>query len=317
MHQVTRPAAQTPSFLADYLQHVGMENRYAWHDVPCEVCGGDEHTIIREQCDIGLQKFGKLPVVACNRCGFLFQSPRFCREFYNDYYGRRYRDVMYGNSAPSQDYIDDQIRRAHHIRQNLKAHLPRTGRILDVGCAVGAMLIPFIENGWQAHGTDPDVGFAQYGRDALGLPVEVVAAEEMRLDDEAYDLIIIMGSLEHVYDPNRTLELCRRASRPNGLLLLEGRGHPNGPRYFNHTHHRYLSLNSMELLMIRHGWSPVLTTDEPLSGPTRPGRIYCLGRAGNIPGRKAFLELIDSGKREDPADLLCKFARFDQPVTTS
>ena len=48
--------------------------------------------------------------------------------------------------------------------------------------------------------------------------------------------------------------------------------------YFNHNHHRYFTLNSLELIMIKHGWKPFLSTMYPISGPTREGGIWCLGK---------------------------------------
>ena len=30
--------------------------------------------------------------------------------------------------------------------------------------------------------------------------------------------------------------------------------------------------------MIKHGWMPILTTSYPITGPTRKGGIYCIGR---------------------------------------
>ena len=44
--------------------------------------------------------------------------------------------------------------------------------------------------------------------------------------ENKFDLIIIMGSLEHVFNPNIVLEKCRRASK-SGLLRCYGRLHYN------------------------------------------------------------------------------------------
>ncbi|MBN1817465.1 MAG: class I SAM-dependent methyltransferase [Sedimentisphaerales bacterium] len=313
MHQVT-DRKTTPDYIREYLAHLGMEDRYRIQTIPCEICGFEECTIIREIIDLGKDGFGRLPVAACNRCGYLFQNPRFERRFYDDYYSRHYRDVVCGNSRPSQEFIDDQIRRGRILRKSLTDYLPKTGRLLDVGCSSGGMMVPFLEAGWQVFGTDPDVGYVQHGKEQLGLPLEAVSAEDMTLEPQTYDLIMIMGSLEHVFDPNRTLQLCRRATKPQGLLLLEGRGNPQGHsrKYFNHNHHRYFSLTSFELIMIKYGWEPVFSTQEPICGPTRPGAIYCLGRAGDMAGMDPLLRAIEQGKRENPEGLLARFDQIDR-----
>lgn len=301
-------------FLRDYIRHLKMSSNYRSMNLPCEICGCAEYTTIREIISIGKDKFGKLPVVACNRCGFLYQTPRLNKKFYNDYYGKNYRNVLEGSFLPSEDFIADQIKRGKNLYKTIKKYIPKSGNLLDVGCSVGATMIPFLRKGWKAYGTDPDKGFASYGRDKLGLPVDAVGAERMNLNGKRFDFIMILGSLEHVYDPNVTLRICRRVSSENGYLLLEGRGHPQkeSKTYFNHNHHRYFTLNSIGLMMIKHGWEPVLTTDQPLCGQTRVGAIYCLGKVAGIPARKDFLRLIDSGKRETPAEILEEFDKLDK-----
>jgi len=301
-------------YLEDYLKNLGMEGDYHAQDLPCEVCGCSENTVIREIITIGKGAFGKLPVVACNRCGYLYQSPRFNREFYDDYYTTFYRNVVKGNPEPDEEFIADQKKRGELLYEFLRKYVSSPGAVCDVGCSVGTMLIPFMEAGWDAYGTDPDVGFVKYGREKLGLPVEAMSAEDMHLEDKKYDFIMILGSLEHVYDPNRVLSLCRKASSDKGYLLLEGRGHPQSESkvYFNHNHHRYYTFTSMELMMIKHGWNPLLTTDEPICGPTRPGGIYCLGKVANIPDEESFLSIIASGKRETPEEIMKKFDELDK-----
>lgn len=311
-------------FLKDFLKNIEMSGDYTSEYISCEVCGEPTYTIIRDKISIGKGKYGKLPVVSCNNCGFLYQNPRFNKKFYNDYYTHHYRNVIFGNSNPSlelvQDQINelvqDQIKRGEMLYNSIRSHIPEPGNLLDVGSSVGGMMLPFIENGWNALGTDPDVGYVNYGKNNLGLPVISVGAEEMQLKDNNYDLIIIMGSLEHVYNPNITLEICRKAARPGSLLLLEGRGHPQSisKNYFNANHHRYFTLNSIELTMIKHGWQPILTTDDPICGPTRPGGIFCLGRLGNVPSNKEFLEIINTGKSESVKSILSKFDDIDNKL---
>jgi SAM-dependent methyltransferase len=301
-------------FLKDYLQHLQMEGSYASEYIACEICGDTHHTVVRDVISIGKGVFGKLPVVACNACGFLFQNPRFNKQFYEDYYARHYRNVIFGKADPSPEFVADQIKRGELLYESIRSFLPEKGAMLDVGSSVGGMMKAFMQHGWEALGTDPDIGFVNFGKEDLGLPVIAVGAEEMRLESEKYDLIIIMGSLEHVYDPNLTLELCRAAAKPGSLLLLEGRGHPQSASktYFNQNHHRYFTLNSIELMMMKYGWQPLLTTDDPLCGPTRPGGIYSIGRLGPRPTRDEFLATIRGGKRETVVQVLSKFDALDR-----
>ncbi|MBF0215774.1 MAG: methyltransferase domain-containing protein [Candidatus Omnitrophica bacterium] len=301
-------------YLSEYLEHLGMKGKYTAENIPCEICGSKDLVTVREIISIGKDAFGKLPVVSCKRCGYLFQGPRFNKKFYDDYYSLFYRNVVKGAPDPDQAFIEDQKERGRLLFKRLERYFPERGAVLDVGCSVGTMLIPFIERGWDAYGTDPDIGFVRYGREKMGLPVEAVGAEEMVLSEGRYDFIMILGSLEHVFDPNLTLRLCRKASSGEGLLLLEGRGHPQSASrvYFNHNHHRYFTFNSIELIMMKHGWKPFMTTDEPICGPTRPGGIYSIGKVSDIPSGSEFLDIIESGKREDPQVIIAKYDELDR-----
>ena len=117
---------------------------------------------------------------------------------------------------------------------------------------------PFLDRGWSGLGIDPDRGAAAYGAEVLGLPVVIQAAEDLTVEAETFDLIVITGSLEHVYDPNAVLSLCRRAAAPDLLLLLEGHGLGQAAVVGapGHNHRRFLTGNSLALLMLKHGWIP-------------------------------------------------------------
>jgi 2-polyprenyl-3-methyl-5-hydroxy-6-metoxy-1,4-benzoquinol methylase len=305
----------TEDYAREYLKYVGAAGKnYKYEMVPCEICGSTEFTVIREVVGFSQGNYGKLPVQGCNRCGYLMQNPRFDRTYYQDFYRHYYRLITNASSEPSKEFIDDQIVRGRSLFEFLKTHLPVKGAMLDVGCSSGAFLIPYKEIGWEVYGTDPDQGYVKYGRDVLGLPIEIMDAEDMKLDDGKYDLIIIMGSLEHVYDPNVILQNCRRASKDGALLVLEGRFAPLGlsKNYFNHNHHRYLRKNSIELTMIKHGWRPFIITEEMICSEARIGNGYCVGRAVKPPSHEELIRIIEGGKRVDPQDILRELDLCDQ-----
>ena len=302
------------NYLEKYLKHIQMETHYIVSDINCEICNCKENTVIRENISLGKDLIGKLPVVACNNCGFLYQNPRFEEKFYEDFYSKNYRNVIFGKNNPDERFINDQTIRGEKVFNFLKPYLKEKGSILDVGSSLGCMLIPFLKNGWHALGTDPDKGYVEYGKNKLKLPVIDVKAERMNLEPNSFDVIIIMGSLEHVFDPNLTLEICRKAAKEDSLLLLEGRGHPQSHSsvYFNHNHHRYFTLNSIKLMMLKFGWEPIITTDDQICGASRAGGIYCLGKMKTKPSFKEFKKFIQAGNREKPSELLEKFQKNDR-----
>ena len=65
--------------------------------------------------------------------------------------------------------------------------------------------------------------------------------------------------------------------------------------------------------MLRHGWKPILRTDEELTGPTRKGGIFCLGKSIKILNKISMLK--DSQVYfEKSEDVINKFNVHDKKL---
>jgi SAM-dependent methyltransferase len=268
--------------LEEYFAYLGISPTRI-QDGVCEICSHASFTPLRGSVAVGNGLRVRLAVVSCDRCGYLYQNPRFDPEFYNAYYNAVYRHVLTGSLSPTPDFIEDQLARGEHLFSNLRSYLPGPGRLLDVGCSSGGVMQAFLKRGWTGIGTDPDRGYVEFGRRELNAPIKVERAEDMVLEQGVIDLVLITGSLEHVFDPNRVLALCHRACADGALLLIEGRGLGQSRQIGScgHNHRRFLTATSIDLFMRKHGWDPLWITDEELSGPTRPHSTFGIGRIGH------------------------------------
>ncbi len=98
-------------------------------------------------------------------------------------------------------------------------------RVLDIGCGDGrllAALAPDIASGW---GIDISTERLREARQATGghphlefrnMPVERLAQEE----GEPFDVVLFVGSLEHMQDPLRALAAVRSWIRPGGRVVV-------------------------------------------------------------------------------------------------
>lgn len=299
-------------YLVHYLESVGIVEDIRSFSVACEVCGCLEYETLVNEVEIKLNHFAKLPVVACSKCSFIYQNPRFNKEFYSKYYDKYYRLMLFGDSHPEKDFLFDQEQRGEYLYRSLSNYLPQKGRVLDVGCSSGGLMLAFARRGWQVLGTDPDAAYVEYGRQHYGFDIRLTSAEDMKLPTKHFDLIIITGSLEHVFDANCVLNICHNACSSNSLIFIEGRALNYGiqKRFFSHNHRRYLTSHSIELLMLKHGWMPILSTEEPLCGPTRPGGIYVLGQAISPVKDGDLMSKIDSDRRNNIANIRIKLSNL-------
>ena len=78
--------------------------------------------------------------------------------------------------------------------------------MLDVGCSIGLMMKPFLKNKWKCQGNDPIKSYAEWGKHKYKLPVDWMQSEDMIIKNNSLDLIIIMGSIEHVVDLNLVMK---------------------------------------------------------------------------------------------------------------
>lgn len=286
---------QINGYMQSYLENINMDNGYKVQMYECEICGSTNTPIIQETIEIGNNSFGKFPVNGCRKCGYVFHSERFEEKFYRDFYEKNYRTILFGDTEPEKRFVQDQIYRGRKLYENIKEYIPKKGKLLDVGSSCGGLMVCFKENGWDVYGTDPDVEYVKFGQNRLKLNLECSYAEDMELEDGSIDLIIITGSLEHVYDLKKVLEICRKASSDDAIIVVEGRalGFCLNQGYFTHTHRRYFDKNTISLALKRYGWEPIELTDEQLSGPTRPGGVFCIAKVSTIPSRQEFLSNLN------------------------
>jgi 2-polyprenyl-3-methyl-5-hydroxy-6-metoxy-1,4-benzoquinol methylase len=158
-------------------------------------------------------------------------------------------------------------------------------RLLDVGCGNGIFAARMRELGWTVSGVEPDAGAAALARDVFGLDVHTGTLEDARLPAAGYDAVTLNHVIEHVPDPQTTLEQCRRVLRPGGRLVITT---PNigslGRRLFSEDwmhwdvpRHRFLfSCASLGVLARRAGLTPLSL------GTTARSARWTLRRSGEL-----------------------------------
>ena len=297
-----------------YLKFTKLDKlNYSLKETNCDICNSKKNNLLSKKILWG-KIYGHMPVVSCDECGYIFQKYKFDRNFNKDFYAKTYREKIFKNPIPSKKFLKDQELRGKMLFNFLKKNftIPRKGRALDVGCSVGLFLKPYNNIGWNCYGNDPDKSFINYGKKNLHLNLSDEQAEDMEFKKNFFDITIIMGSLEHCYDVNKVMRKCYDYSKKKGILVLEARGDPQSTlnNYFNHNHYRYFSLNSLELIMLKHGFEPVLTTRYPITGPSRKGSIFCIGTKNK---KKIDIRSIinNSKKKESLLSIQYKFKYFE------
>ncbi|MEZ5654236.1 MAG: class I SAM-dependent methyltransferase [Burkholderiaceae bacterium] len=94
-----------------------------------------------------------------------------------------------------------------------------SGRLLDVGCGVGAALWRLRAFGWQVRGVELDDGAAAIGRQH-GLDIVTGTLFDAALPDAAFDVVRLSHVLEHLPSPLAALREIHRILAPGGQLVM-------------------------------------------------------------------------------------------------
>jgi mycofactocin glycosyltransferase len=93
---------------------------------------------------------------------------------------------------------------------------------LDFGCGIAAANILFARNGLDITGADISstlLEFSKWRLELRKLPARLIDTKVQPLRPAAFDMIMAMGTLEHLVDPVETVEALWRSLEPGGILL--------------------------------------------------------------------------------------------------
>jgi 2-polyprenyl-3-methyl-5-hydroxy-6-metoxy-1,4-benzoquinol methylase len=148
----------------------------------------------------------------CGDCGLIFAHPRPTEEEIGSFYESSYYDpylLARETDAVGHEAALDEIEKR-----------TARGSLLDVGCGIGRFLEAARERGWEIQGVDPSPWPAAYARRESGLPVECVSLEAAGFQDDAFDVVTLWSTVEHLADPLPVLLEARRVLRPGGALWV-------------------------------------------------------------------------------------------------
>lgn len=116
---------------------------------------------------------------------------------------------------------DDHQQEAARLLVNRATELlGRPGRLLDVGCGPGAVVLAAQQAGWDAEGCDISRAFVEHARTTTGVRARTGTLESIRYADQSFDAVTLVEVIEHLYEPARTARELARIVRPGGLLYV-------------------------------------------------------------------------------------------------
>ena len=131
------------------------------------------------------------------------------------------RAVTESTYAEAEDpsYLEQAEERIYNADRLLQL-LPAGGRLLDVGCACGFLLVAARQCGFTVQGLEPSLWAAEYARRQFGLPVWRGSLEEAPFQPGSFEAIVLADTIEHLDDPRGAVAIVHRWLVSSGRVLL-------------------------------------------------------------------------------------------------
>lgn len=164
-------------------------------------------------------KGARLSWSKCGDCGFTFMNPKLPLDevlttFDSDEYWKR------GNYG---DYLEGEAVRLENNRLRmtyLTRFVPSHGTLLDIGSATGSFAAAAHERGYEVIGIDPARQMIEFGRARYGLDLRIQTVEESDFHPNTFDVISLLGTDSHFYNPRESFVRLVGWLKPKGHLLF-------------------------------------------------------------------------------------------------
>lgn len=206
--------------------------------VPCALCGGETfrpHWTCREE------NGAEFSYVRCETCGLIQINPQPLGESVKARYGESYLAYEQANEAAFLRLQELALKDAGFFELEKKLNLrgplaagpealrpaspaagppeKRAPRLLDIGCATGALIAFLARRGWETEGIEIAEEQAAFCR-SRGLEVSSLSLEEKAFPAEGFDVVLASHLIEHLTGPGAFVREVHRILKKGGRLYL-------------------------------------------------------------------------------------------------
>jgi len=109
----------------------------------------------------------------------------------------------------------------HYRRLFRKLGIGKDARVLDVACGTGGWLEVCQDNGAEVSGVDLSDNAIRVCREIMPQGTFYAQpAETLPFDDDMFDVVTCLGSLEHFVDPQNSLREMARVAKPGAVFVI-------------------------------------------------------------------------------------------------
>jgi len=192
--------------------------------ISCKICGSNKAKSLFKVRDFRLDdKDNEYKYVECKNCGVIFQNPRLSSDEMEKHYNlhKIYNTKAAAKGVKKALYEFGLRKRADVIIRRIKS-----GRLLDIGCGTGSFIRYLRDNStFEVYGTEINEKTISELKEKHELDVRFGNLCEINFSEDFFDAITLWDVIEHLPNPQRTLNEIKRILKPEGILVIRV---PNG-----------------------------------------------------------------------------------------
>jgi SAM-dependent methyltransferase len=192
---------------------------YRFEERAC-FCGNSEAVLLSTTDYYGFY----YPFVACPRCGLLRANPRMTEKSYADFYDAEYRAAYGEDDSRLDQYFEPSLIQGKSLHKwtTEQLDIPSSPKVVfEIGCNMGAMLVPWKEAGCDVYGVDYNRRRIEYGKQRTGIGCLYVGGiEQLGNTGRKADLIVLHHVLEHFVDLDQALAQIRNLTNPGAHIYV-------------------------------------------------------------------------------------------------
>jgi SAM-dependent methyltransferase len=183
---------------------MGAVNGAEMHEI-CPVCDGRVLKV--------LWVVNGYTIARCAGCSLVFVQNRVTPEELASHYASGIDEAYDDANRDCLNYYYEKL------GSLIQSHVPRPGRILDLGCSKGWFLD--VMRGWECYGNEIIPADAEIARARYGNNIVTGSFEDYPLKEEYFDVITLQDVFDHFREPLPALEKTWRMLRPGGLIAIK------------------------------------------------------------------------------------------------
>ena len=131
-------------------------------------------------------------------------------------------DYFYAGGAGYPNYLNERdilIRHGRYYGNLISKEIGGPGKVLDVGAAAGFILKGMMDCGWKGIGLEVNSSMAAYGRNNLGVNLQVGSIENYETT-ETFNVINFIQVIAHIINPLKVIKKASDMLIGKGYILI-------------------------------------------------------------------------------------------------